>query len=73
MRHALVSGASTECAAVSCTLENVEPRADIRTVNKVLLTGLLTRDPDMRSLAIGKNVTTLSDAVLTTPSALRDV
>jgi single-stranded DNA-binding protein len=34
-----------------------------RTVNKVVLTGRLTRDPEMRSLASGKNVTTFSDAV----------
>jgi single-stranded DNA-binding protein len=36
-------------------------------VNKVLLTGRLTRDPEMRSLASGKTVTTFnvstSDAV----------
>jgi single-strand DNA-binding protein len=29
----------------------------MRTVNKVLLTGRLTRDPEMRSLASGKSVT----------------
>jgi single-strand DNA-binding protein len=33
-----------------------------RTVNKVLLTGRLTRDPEMRSLASGKNVTQFSIA-----------
>src|SRR6478736_588756 len=33
-----------------------------RTVNKVLLTGRLTRDPEMRSLASGKNVTTFTVA-----------
>jgi single-strand DNA-binding protein len=32
------------------------------TVNKVLLTGRLTRDPEMRSLASGKSVTTFSVA-----------
>jgi single-strand DNA-binding protein len=31
-------------------------------VNKVLLTGRLTRDPEMRSLASGKNVTQFSVA-----------
>src|ERR1700686_150270 len=30
---------------------------EIRTVNKVLLTGRLTRDPELRSLASGKTVT----------------
>jgi single-stranded DNA-binding protein len=29
-------------------------------VNKVFLTGRLTRDPEMRSLASGKNVTTFT-------------
>jgi single-stranded DNA-binding protein len=29
-------------------------------MNKVLLTGRLTRDPELRVLASGKNVTTLS-------------
>jgi single-strand DNA-binding protein len=33
-----------------------------RTVNKVLLTGRLTRDPEMRSLASGKSVTTFTVA-----------
>ena len=32
-------------------------------MNKVLLTGRLTRDPEMRSLASGKNVTTVNSAV----------
>src|SRR6187397_565489 len=32
------------------------------TVNKVFLTGRLTRDPEMRSLASGKNVTTFTVA-----------
>src|SRR4029450_10055732 len=32
------------------------------TVNKVFLTGRLTRDPEMRSLATGKNVTTFTVA-----------
>src|SRR6187397_3397055 len=32
------------------------------TMNKVLLTGRLTRDPEMRSLASGKNVTTFTVA-----------
>jgi single-strand DNA-binding protein len=31
-------------------------------VNKVFLTGRLTRDPEMRSLASGKNVTTFTVA-----------
>ena len=35
-----------------------------RTMNRVLLTGRLTRDPEMRSLAPGKNVTTFSSAVV---------
>jgi len=35
---------------------------ETRTVNKVLLTGRLTRDPEMRSLASGKNVTTFTVA-----------
>jgi single-strand DNA-binding protein len=35
---------------------------EIRTVNKVLLTGRLTRDPEMRSLASGKSVTQFSVA-----------
>lgn len=35
-------------------------------MNKVLLTGRLTRDPELRVLASGKNVTTFSVA----PSAL---
>ena len=34
----------------------------MRTVNKVLLTGRLTRDPEMRSLASGKAVTQFSVA-----------
>src|ERR671923_246403 len=34
----------------------------MRTVNKVLLTGRLTRDPEMRSLASGKSVTQFSVA-----------
>lgn len=33
-----------------------------RTVNKVLLTGRLTRDPELRSLASGKSVTTFNVA-----------
>ncbi|MCI0584907.1 MAG: single-stranded DNA-binding protein [Chloroflexi bacterium] len=35
---------------------------EIRTVNKVLLTGRLTRDPEMRALASGKHVTQFSVA-----------
>ncbi len=35
---------------------------EIRTVNRVLLTGRLTRDPEMRSLASGKAVTQFSVA-----------
>ncbi len=31
-------------------------------MNKVMLTGRLTRDPEMRSLASGKNVTTFTVA-----------
>jgi single-strand DNA-binding protein len=38
------------------------PRRRTRTVNKVLLTGRLTRDPEMRSLASGKAVTQFSVA-----------
>ena len=38
-------------------------------MNKVLLTGRLTRDPEMRSLASGKNVTTFSEADLPTLGA----
>jgi len=34
-------------------------------VNKVLLTGRLTRDPEMRSLASGKNVTTFNSTFST--------
>ena len=35
---------------------------ETRTVNKVLLTGRLTRDPELRSLASGKSVTTFNVA-----------
>ncbi len=42
-------------------------------MNKVLLTGRLTRDPEMRGLASGKNVTTFSDAVRATPPDGREV
>jgi single-strand DNA-binding protein len=35
---------------------------ETRTVNKVLLTGRLTRDPEMRALASGKHVTQFSVA-----------
>src|SRR6266568_2946951 len=38
------------------------PRRRMWTVNKVLLTGRLTRDPEMRSLASGKAVTQFSVA-----------
>jgi single-strand DNA-binding protein len=38
------------------------PRRRTWTVNKVLLTGRLTRDPEMRSLASGKAVTQFSVA-----------
>src|SRR6476469_4873674 len=38
------------------------PRRRTRTVNKVLLTGRLTRDPEMRSLSSGKAVTQFSIA-----------
>ncbi|TAK00471.1 MAG: single-stranded DNA-binding protein [Chloroflexota bacterium] len=38
------------------------PNKEIRTVNKVLLTGRLTRDPEMRALASGKHVTQFSVA-----------
>ncbi len=37
-------------------------------MNKVLLTGRLTRDPEMRSLASGKNVTTVRVAVCAIPA-----
>src|SRR6185503_16610195 len=37
-------------------------RRRTRTVNKVLLTGRLTRDPEMRSLSSGKAVTQFSIA-----------
>jgi single-strand DNA-binding protein len=40
----------------------VRPRRRTRTVNKVLLTGRLTRDPEMRSLSSGKAVTQFSIA-----------
>ena len=33
-------------------------------MNKVLLTGRLTRDPELRVLASGKNVTTFSVAII---------
>jgi len=36
-------------------------------MNKVLPTGRLVRDPEMRSLASGKNVTTFSDALTQVP------
>src|SRR6478736_7897725 len=42
--------------------ERRRPRRRTRTVNKVLLTGRLTRDPEMRSLASGKAVTQFSVA-----------
>src|SRR6186713_2341932 len=42
--------------------EHPADREGVRTVNKVLLTGRLTRDPEMRSLASGKNVTTFTVA-----------
>jgi single-strand DNA-binding protein len=42
--------------------EHPADREGDRTVNKVLLTGRLTRDPEMRSLASGKNVTTFTVA-----------
>ena len=35
-------------------------------MNKVLLTGRLTRDPEMRSLASGKHVTTFTHRIHTT-------
>jgi len=35
-------------------------------MNKVLLTGRLTRDPELRVLASGKNVATLTVAMLQT-------
>jgi Single-strand binding protein family len=38
---------------------NVDPEGDA-IVNKVFLTGRLTRDPELRSLASGKAVTTFS-------------
>ena len=42
--------------------EMPDGREGERTVNRVLLTGRLTRDPEMRSLASGKAVTQLSVA-----------
>src|SRR6187397_3285524 len=42
--------------------EHPADREGDRTMNKVLLTGRLTRDPEMRSLASGKNVTTFTVA-----------
>jgi hypothetical protein len=41
--------------------EHPADREGDRTVNKVMLTGRLTRDPEVRSLASGKNVTTFRD------------
>jgi hypothetical protein len=38
------------------------PQKEPRTVNKVLLAGRLTRDPEMRALASGKHVTQFSVA-----------
>jgi single-stranded DNA-binding protein len=40
-------------------------------MNKVLLTGRLTRDPELRVLASGKNVTTFSVAISPPPPRLR--
>ncbi len=40
--------------------EHSTDREGDRTVNLVLLTGRLTRDPEIRSLASGKNVTTFA-------------
>jgi single-stranded DNA-binding protein len=40
-------------------------------MNKVLLTGRLTRDPELRNLASGKQVTTFSDAVTQVPRSAR--
>jgi single-stranded DNA-binding protein len=37
-------------------------------MNKVLLTGRLTRDPELRVLASGKNVTTFSVAISSCPT-----
>ena len=37
-------------------------------MNKVLLTGRLTRDPELRVLASGKNVTTFSVAISPPPA-----
>jgi single-strand DNA-binding protein len=42
--------------------EDRPDREGVRTVNRVLLTGRLTRDPEMRSLASGKAVTQFSVA-----------
>ena len=39
---------------------------EIWTVNKVLLTGRLTRDPEMRALASGKHVTQFTCPVVQT-------
>ena len=40
-------------------------------MNKVFLTGRLTRDPEMRSLASGKNVTTVNVSVTATADGSR--
>jgi single-strand DNA-binding protein len=42
--------------------EEAAPEEEIGTVNKVLLTGRLTRDPELRSLASGSSVATFAVA-----------
>jgi single-strand DNA-binding protein len=43
-------------------VERAAPEEETRTVNKVLLTGRLTRDPELRSLASGSSVATFAVA-----------
>jgi len=57
----LASGAYPPFDAGS-VLEHPADREGDPTVNKVFLTGRLTRDPEMRNLASGKNVTTFTVA-----------
>jgi single stranded DNA-binding protein len=58
-RHSL--GSTRTRRVVPATQDRPDPRRpaekEKRTVNKVLLTGRLTRDPELRSLASGKTVT----------------
>src|SRR4051812_33041194 len=66
-RYVSVKGSSVRCPRHPAGRRRVGAGAAVRpgrrwTVNKVLLTGRLTRDPEMRSLASGKNVTTFTVA-----------